>query len=87
MAMDSKTEAILKRCTSVEAIKCLSDEEKEILRNQADKNDRMQCNNEFLGSNEIVKFFTFNLPRIMTCPGRTSICKRRPKLNSHALYA
>lgn len=76
MAMDSKTEAILKRCTSVEAIKCLSDEEKEILRNQADKNDRMQCNNEFLGSNEMVKFFTFNLPRIMTCPGRTSICER-----------
>lgn len=33
MAMDSKTEAILKRCTSVEEIKCLSDEEKEILRN------------------------------------------------------
>lgn len=31
--MDSKTEAILKRCTSVEEIKCLSDEEKEILRN------------------------------------------------------
>lgn len=76
MAMDSKTEAILKRCTSVEAIKCLSDEEKEILRNQADKNDRMQCNNDFLGSNRNVKFFTFNLPRKLACPGRTDICAR-----------
>lgn len=74
MAMDSRVEAILKRCSSVEAINGLSDEEKELLRNQADKNDRMQCNNDFLGSNETVKFFTFNLPRRMTCPGKTKIC-------------
>ena len=54
--MDSRTEEILKRCSSIEAIKGLSDEEKELLREQADKNDRMQCNNDFLGSNRNVKF-------------------------------
>ena len=74
--MDSRTEEILKRCSSIEAIKGLSDEEKELLREQADKNDRMQCNNDFLGSNRNVKFFTFNLPRKLACPGRTDICAR-----------
>lgn len=74
--MDSRTEEILKRCFSIEAIKGLSDEEKELLREQADKNDRMQCNNDFLGSNRNVKFFTFNLPRKLACPGRTDICAR-----------
>ena len=74
--MDSRTEEILKRCSSIEAIKGLSDEEKELLRQQADKNDRMQCNNDFLGSNPNVKFFTFNLPRKLACPGRTDICAR-----------
>ena len=74
--MDSRTEEILKRCSSIEAIKGLSDEEKELLRQQADKNDRMQCNNDFLGSNRNVKFFTFNLPRKLACPGRTDICAR-----------
>ena len=74
--MDSRTEEILKRCSSIEAIKGLSDEEKELLREQADKNDRMQCNNDFLGSNRTVKFFTFNLPRKLACPGRTDICAR-----------
>lgn len=74
--MDSRTEEILKRCSSIEAIKGLSDEEKELLRQQADKNDRMQCNNDFLGSNRDVKFFTFNLPRKLACPGRTDICAR-----------
>ena len=67
--MDSRTEEILKRCSSIEAIKGLSDEEKELLRQQADKND-------FLGSNRNVKFFTFNLPRKLACPGRTDICAR-----------
>ena len=74
--MDSRTEEILKRCSSIKAIKGLSDEEKELLREQADKNDRMQCNNDFLGSNRNVKFFTFNLPRKLACPGRTDICAR-----------
>lgn len=74
--MDSRTEEILKRCSSIEAIKGLSDEEKELLREQADKNDRMQCNNDFLGSNRNVKFFTFNLPRKLACPGGTDICAR-----------
>ena len=74
--MDRRTEEILKRCSSIEAIKGLSDEEKELLREQADKNDRMQCNNDFLGSNRNVKFFTFNLPRKLACPGRTDICAR-----------
>lgn len=74
--MDSRTEEILKRCSSIEAIKGLSDEEKELLREQADKNDRMQCNDDFLGSNRNVKFFTFNLPRKLACPGRTDICAR-----------
>lgn len=74
--MDSRTEEILKRCSSIEAIKGLSDEEKELLREQADKNDRMQCNNDFLGSNRNVKIFTFNLPRKLACPGRTDICAR-----------
>ena len=74
--MDSRTEEILKRCSFIEAIKGLSDEEKELLREQADKNDRMQCNNDFLGSNRNVKFFTFNLPRKLACPGRTDICAR-----------
>ena len=74
--MDSRTEEILKRCSSIEAIKGISDEEKELLREQADKNDRMQCNNDFLGSNRNVKFFTFNLPRKLACPGRTDICAR-----------
>lgn len=74
--MDSRTEEILKRCSSIEAIKGLSDEEKELLREQADKNDRMQCNNDFLGSNRNVKFFTFNLPRKLACHGRTDICAR-----------
>ncbi len=74
--MDSRMEEILKRCSSIEAIKGLSDEEKELLREQADKNDRMQCNNDFLGSNRNVKFFTFNLPRKLACPGRTDICAR-----------
>ena len=74
--MDSRSEEILKRCFSIEAIKGLSDEEKELLREQADKNDRMQCNNDFLGSNRNVKFFTFNLPRKLACPGRTDICAR-----------
>ena len=74
--MDSRTEEILKRCSSIEAIKGLSDEEKELLRQQADKNDRMQCNNDFLGSNRNVKFFTFNSPRKLACPGRTDICAR-----------
>lgn len=50
MAMDSKMEAILKRCTSVEAIKCLSNEEKEILRNQAVPDNHNNTNNKF--SNE-----------------------------------
>ena len=36
----------------------------------------MQCNNDFLGSNRNVKFFTFNLPRKLACPGRTDICAR-----------
>lgn len=75
MAMGSKTEEILKKCSSVEIINGLSDEEKELLRNQADKNDRMRCDNNFLGSNNEVKFFTFNLPSKLTCPGRTSICE------------
>lgn len=50
MAMDGKMEAILKRCTSVEAIKCLSDEKKEILRNQAVPDNHNNTNNKF--SNE-----------------------------------
>ena len=33
-------------------------------------------NNDFLGSNRNVKFFTFNLPRKLACPGRTDICAR-----------
>lgn len=74
MAMDNNTEEVLKKCCSLEAIKGLSNEEIKLLINQASKNDRLQCHNDFLGKNDEVKFFTFNLPRIMTCPGRTGIC-------------
>lgn len=75
MAMEREVEEILKKCCSVHEISNLTKEEKVLLINEANKNDRLQCNNEFLGSTNEIKFFTFNLPRTMTCPGRTKICE------------
>ena len=72
--MDDRIEEILKKCCCITDIQKLSDKEKMLLINQADKNVRLQSNNDFLGSTDEIKFFTFNLPRIVSCPGRTAIC-------------
>lgn len=83
MAISPYAEIILKKCQSPEAFATLSDEEKNVLRNVAKGSSRLMCDNSFLGrkkpteKEEGVKFYTFSLPRILSCPGSTTICQMR----------
>lgn len=42
----------------------------------SNKRKMLQPSNSFLGSTKNIKFWVFNLPRLITCPGRTPICTR-----------
>lgn len=36
----------------------------------------LKCENSFLGNTKCHKFWVFNLPRLITCPGATELCKK-----------
>lgn len=74
--MKYKTEAekILKKCNSVEAFENLAEGERQILDNEINGRELLDDTNGFLGRTDRVKLFTFNLPRAITCSGKTAIC-------------
>lgn len=74
--MEDKAKDILKKCCCEKQFMELSQAEKEILDSQVigDSRNRLKDNNTFLGKSDKVKFFTFNLPKGLTCPEKTPTC-------------
>ncbi len=71
-----RVQEILLKCNTEASFLELSDDDKEALDNEIKKNKRLSCDNKFLGRNEEIIFWVFNLPRILTCPERTKICEK-----------
>ncbi len=82
MPISTEAEKILIKCSSLCDIKNLTVKEKDILLKVVKGTARLKSNNLFLGRKKPVreepgvKFFTFSLPRKLTCPGGTGICRQ-----------
>lgn len=66
---------ILEKCNKESDFSELSIGEKEILLSQIGRR-RLKTQNSFLGSTREVSYRIFDLPKEITCPGRTPICEK-----------
>lgn len=72
--MKVEARRILEKCNEESDFSRLSISEKEILLSQIN-GKRLKTQNTFLGSTKAVKYKIFDLPKKLTCPGRTAICE------------